>query len=50
VQLFWSECLSGGEVEAGLVAAEVVAVVFLVDMPVSVGVVVAAGVDGTAAG
>src|SRR5690349_25179268 len=38
---------SGGQVEAaGLVAAEVVALAFLADVPVPVGAGVAAGVDG----
>ena len=40
------EGASGGECEAVLVAAEVVALVFLLDVPVPVGVEVAAGVDG----
>src|SRR5215468_10119158 len=38
--------LSGGQGEAVLVAAEVVALVFLVDVPVPVGVQVAVGADG----
>src|SRR5207302_10890022 len=37
---------SCGEFEAGLVAAEVVALVFLLDVPVPVGAGVAAGADG----
>src|SRR6185369_641489 len=43
---FFRVSVSCGEMEAGLVAAEMVAVVFLGDMPVPVGVQVAVGADG----